>query len=88
MQGLSVADLKLGPGRYPQTPMPGQARNAAIAGHRTTYGAPFNRIDELKPGDEVIVTTAQGRFRYLVTSQRSSIPPPWRRCAPLRGPIC
>ena len=44
---LTVADLKEGPGHYPGTPLPGQAGNSAIAGHRTTYGAPFNRIDEL-----------------------------------------
>ncbi len=69
VQGVSVADLKDGPGHYPDTPMPGQAGNAAIAGHRTTYGAPFNRIDEIQPGDEIIVTTVQGRFRYEMTEQ-------------------
>jgi len=70
VQGVSVDDLKQGPGHYPQTPMPGQAGNAAIAGHRTTYGAPFNRIDEIEAGDEIIVTTVQGRFRYRMTEQR------------------
>ena len=49
--------------------MPGQLGNAAIAGHRTTYGAPFNRLDELEPGDEIIVTTLEGPFRYLVDEQ-------------------
>ena len=44
----------------------GRKRSLAIAGHRTTYGAPFNRIDELKPGDEIIVLTLQGRFVYKV----------------------
>jgi sortase A len=67
VEGISLADLKKGPGHYPTTPLPGQEGNAAIAGHRTTYGAPFNRIDELKPGDEVIVTTIQGEFTYEVT---------------------
>ncbi len=66
VEGVSVADLKKGPGHYPETPLPGQEGNAAIAGHRTTYGAPFNRIDELSPGDEVFVQTVQGRFRYIV----------------------
>jgi sortase A len=66
VEGVSVSDLKKGPGHYPETPLPGQEGNAAIAGHRTTYGAPFNRIDELMPGDEVFVQTVQGRFRYLV----------------------
>lgn len=69
VQGVTSADLKSGPGHYPDTPMPGQAGNAAIAGHRTTYGAPFNRIDELTPGDEIVITTVQGRFRYEVAEQ-------------------
>lgn len=67
VQGVGVDDLKKGPGHYPQTPLPGQAGNASIAGHRTTYGAPFNRIDELDPGDEIFVKTVQGQFRYVVT---------------------
>ena len=61
-------ELKKGPGHYPQTPMPGQLGNAAIAGHRTTYGGPFLEIDELEPGDEIIVTTPYGRFVYLTTT--------------------
>ena len=69
VEGVSVADLKKGPGHYPETPLPGQKGNAAIAGHRTTYGAPFNRIDELEKGDEIFVQTLQGRFRYLVEEQ-------------------
>lgn len=85
VQGVSVGDLKRGPGHYPQTPMPGQAGNAAIAGHRTTYGAPFNRIDELEPGDEIIVTTVQGRFRYLVTSQRIVDPSAVEVLEPVEG---
>jgi sortase A len=70
VEGVSVADLKRGPGHYPGSPMPGQPGNAAIAGHRTTYGAPFNRIDELEPGDEILVTTVQGSFRYEVVDQQ------------------
>src|SRR5688572_17974537 len=62
VEGVALADLKKGPGHYPETPLPGQEGNAAIAGHRTTYGAPFNRIDELEPGDEIVVTTVQGEF--------------------------
>ncbi|MFL6206377.1 MAG: class E sortase [Acidimicrobiales bacterium] len=67
VEGVALPDLKKGPGHYPQTPLPGQEGNAAIAGHRTTYGAPFNRIDELEPGDEIIVTTVQGEFTYVVS---------------------
>jgi sortase A len=66
VEGVSVADLKQGPGHYPETPMPGQAGNAAIAGHRTTYGQPFHDLDQLEPGDEIVVTTVQGRFTYEV----------------------
>ena len=69
VRGVTSADLKKGPGQYPDTPMPGAAGNAAIAGHRTTYGAPFNRIDELNEGDEIVITTVQGRFRYEVAEQ-------------------
>ncbi len=69
VEGVSVSDLKKGPGHYPTTPFPGQAGNASIAGHRTTYGAPFNRIDELSPGDEIVITTVQGRFTYAMTEQ-------------------
>lgn len=69
VEGVSLPDLKKGPGHYPGSPLPGQPGNAAIAGHRTTYGAPFNRIDELVAGDEILVATVQGDFRYLVSEQ-------------------
>ena len=66
VEGVTKADLKKGPGHYPGTPLPGQKGNSGIAGHRTTYGAPFNRIDELVPGDEIKVATPQGEFTYEV----------------------
>ena len=66
--GVGREELKKGPGHYPQTPMPGQLGNAAIAGHRTTYGGPFLEIDELEPGDEIVVTTPYGRFVYRATT--------------------
>ena len=69
VEGVTLDDLKQGPGHYPDTPLPGQPGNAAIAGHRTTYGAPFGRVDELDPGDEILVTTVQGSFRYEVSDQ-------------------
>ena len=64
--GVDVEDLRKGPGHYSTTPLPGQPGNAAIAGHRTTYGAPFGRLAELNAGDAIIVETLQGRFRYRV----------------------
>jgi len=66
VEGVAKADLRKGPGHYPGTPLPGNPGNAAIAGHRTTYGAPFNRIDELVPGDQIITYTLQGKFVYEV----------------------
>jgi sortase A len=66
--GVEVNDLKKGPGHYPDTPLPGQLGNAAIAGHRTTWDAPFANIDQLEPGDEIIVTMANGdTFVYDVS---------------------
>jgi sortase A len=69
-EGVGVEDLKSGPGHYPGTRMPGELGNAAIAGHRTTYGAPFNRLDELAAGDPIEVTTLGGVFRYEVVEQK------------------
>jgi sortase A len=66
VEGVRVEDLRNGPGHYLATVLPGQPGNSGIAGHRTTYGAPFNRIDELLPGDEVNVRTVQGFHRYRV----------------------
>jgi len=66
VSGVSRDDLRKGPGHYPLTPLPGQEGNAAVAGHRTTYGAPFDRIDELRPGDEILIDAPYGQFRYEV----------------------
>ena len=65
--GVDTDDLKTGPGHYEGTPMPGQLGNSAIAGHRTTYGQPFYRLDEVQVGDEIVLTTVQGRFVYRAT---------------------
>jgi sortase A len=70
VEGVGVRALRKGPGHYPFTPLPGHQGNAAIAGHRTTYGAPFNRLDEVERGDELRVTTLEGRFRYRVIENR------------------
>jgi sortase A len=69
IEGVGVDDLKNGPGHYPDTPLPGQAGNAAIAGHRSTYGAPFANVNDLHAGDPITVTTLQGSFHYSVTGQ-------------------
>jgi sortase A len=68
--GVDKDDLKKGPGHYPETPLPGQLGNSAIAGHRTTFGQPFFDVDKLEIGDEIVVTTLAGRFVYRVTGQQ------------------
>ena len=69
VEGTGDSDLKKAPGHYKNTPLPGQPGNAAIAGHRTTYGAPFGDLDSLEAGDEIDVTTKQGSFVYRVTEK-------------------
>jgi sortase A len=71
VEGVGVPDLRKGPGHYGGTPLPGMPGNVAIAGHRTTYGAPFGRINELEPGDEIKIETVQGLFTYRVIEQDS-----------------
>jgi sortase A len=75
VSGVERSQLEQGPGHYPDTPMPGQVGNAAIAGHRTTFGAPFYRVDELTIGDEIKVTTLTGEYRYVVSSDPKIISP-------------
>lgn len=68
--GVQTSDLKRGPGHFPDTPLPGQLGNSAIAGHRTTYGSPFFNVDKLEVGDEITATTLNGRYTYQVTGQQ------------------
>jgi len=70
VEGTDVDSLRKGPGHYPETPLPGAAGTTAIAGHRTTYGAPFRHIDELDRGDRIIVDMPDGRFVYRVQRTR------------------
>jgi sortase A len=74
VQGTDAASLELGPGHYPETAMPGQGKTIAIAGHRTTYLAPFRHIDSLKPGDKITLKMPYGTFIYSV--QKSEIVDP------------
>jgi sortase A len=66
VEGTQTQDLRKGPGHYTGTPLPGQAGNAGIAGHRTTYGHPFYNLNDLKGGDPIVLTTVQGIFVYDV----------------------
>ena len=74
VQGTDEASLELGPGHYPETAMPGQGKTIAIAGHRTTYLAPFRHIDSMKPGDKITLKMPYGTFIYSV--QKSEIVDP------------
>lgn len=70
VEGATVSALRHGPGHITGTALPGEPGNSAIAGHRTTYGAPFANLDDVKVGDEVTVTTARGVFTYAVGDVR------------------
>jgi sortase A len=74
IEGAGEAQLQQGPGHYAGTSLPGEAGNAAIAGHRTTYAHPFYNLDQMQPGDLIYIQTAQGLFEYEVSY--SKIVPP------------
>jgi len=74
-EGTNIPSLKRGPGHYIGTPKPGELGTCVIAGHRTTYGAPFNRVDQLVNGDQIIIETPDGKqFIYLVTGEMEVLP--------------
>ena len=75
VEGVQLTDLAKGPGHYPGTPLPGQIGNAAIAGHRTTHGAPFFRVNELAKGDKIVIKTLAGTYTYVVTRTPFSVEP-------------
>jgi sortase A len=66
VEGTTPSALRAGAGHYPQTPLPCETGNVAIAGHRTTYGRPFGNVDQLKPGDTIELTTPIGGCVYQV----------------------
>jgi sortase A len=70
VEGTDVDSLRKGPGHYPDTPLPGEPGTTAIAGHRTTYGAPFRHIDELERGDPILIDMPDGRFVYRVQTTK------------------
>jgi sortase A len=74
VEGTEASDLRKGPGHYADTPLPGQRGTVGVAGHRTTYGAPFRKIDKIKPRDEIVAVMPYGRFTYRV--ERTRIVPP------------
>ena len=70
VRGTTPADLREGPGLLAGTPLPGQRGTTAIAGHRTTYGAPFRHLDALRRGDAITVRMPYATFRYAVEDRR------------------
>jgi sortase A len=68
VEGTSASALRAGAGHYPSTPLPGDEGNVAIAGHRTTYGKPFANLDRLQPGDDILLETPLGEYRYQVST--------------------
>ncbi|MBA8956865.1 sortase A [Actinomadura namibiensis] len=85
VEGVSPADLRKGPGHYPGTARPGEVGNMVVSGHRTTYGAPFRRVDELVRGDEIHVGTAAGTHVYRVTGRRVVRPDAMEVILPVPG---
>jgi sortase A len=74
VQGTDTASLEKGPGHYPGTALPGLGQTIGVAGHRTTYLAPFRHIDALKPGDQIVVRMPYGKFTYVVQYTKIVVP--------------
>jgi sortase A len=74
VEGTGEADLRKGPGHYPATPFPGMPGTVGIAGHRTTYLAPFNGLDKLRKGDEVVLEMPYAVVTYRVDLTRIVLP--------------
>jgi sortase A len=85
VEGVDAEHLKRGPGHYPGSALPGEIGNFVISGHRTTYAAPFKRIDELERDDEIIVEAREARYTYRVTSQDIVEPDEVEVIAPVPG---
>lgn len=76
VEGTSPAALRAGAGHYPTTPLPGEAGNVAIAGHRSTFGKPFNRLDEVPVGSEIQLVTPLATHTYRVVAAPEGVTAP------------
>ena len=70
VDGTDTTSLRKGPGIFPETPYPGAQGTTAIAGHRTTYSAPFRNVDDLRKGNRIVVEMPYGRYTYAVERTR------------------
>jgi sortase A len=86
VQGTATASLRKGPGHYPKTPFPGEGGTVAIAGHRTTYGAPFRSVDKLKRGQQILLEMPYGKFTYRVERTQIVAPTATWITKRVRGP--
>lgn len=77
VEGTNATALAAGAGHYRDTPLPGQPGNVSIAGHRTMNGQPFNRLDELDPGDKIVLITPFARHTYEVVPAFGGHDNPW-----------
>ena len=85
VEGTSVEALKNGPGHIPGTAVPGELGNVVLSGHRTTYGAPFERFGDLEPGHEVVLETRDGWFTYTVQDKTIVAPTATEVTLPVPG---
>jgi sortase A len=74
VQGTDTSDLEEDPGHYSSTGLPGMGETVGIAGHRTTYLAPFRFLNEMRKGDKIIITMPYGVFTYVVQYQKVVLP--------------
>ncbi len=77
VEGTTPSALRAGAGHYKGTPLPGEAGNVAIAGHRTTFGRPFNRVNELAPGDVAEMQTPFAVYTYRAVAPFAGHSNPW-----------
>jgi sortase A len=73
-EGVTLATLNRGPGHWPGTAMPGEAGNVVIGGHRVSHDKPFRHIDQLVPGDQILMTFNGVPSTYLVTGAQVVTP--------------
>jgi sortase A len=75
VEGTTASALRAGAGHYPETPLPCEVGNVAIAGHRTTYGRPFHSLEQMEPGDEITLETPIGSCTYEVSGEPFVVAP-------------